>query len=52
MNDEYVSTPAGTCITKRWIELGWIPPSQDPEIVAKWNYYKSLSLRNQESLTA
>lgn len=22
---------------------GWIPPSEDPETLAKWAYYKSLS---------
>ena len=48
MNEEYVYTPAGTCITKRWRELGWIPASEDAEIVAKWNLYRGLTGRATE----
>lgn len=43
--NEYVYTPSGTCITKRRRELGWIPPSEDPVIVAKWMHYQSLTTR-------
>lgn len=43
--NEYVYTPSGTCITKRWRELGWIPASEDPVIVAKWMHYQSLTTR-------
>jgi hypothetical protein len=42
---EYVYTRAGTCITERWKKAGWIPPSQDPAIQAKWAYYQSLPSR-------
>jgi hypothetical protein len=45
MNDEYVYTPAGTCITKRWKELGWIPASEDAAIIAKWQRYQSFAGR-------
>ena len=45
MSDEYVYTPAGTCITKRWRELGWIPASEDVAIIAKWQRYQSFAGR-------
>lgn len=45
MSDEYVYTPAGTCITKRWRELGWIPASEDVAMVAKWQRYQSFAGR-------
>lgn len=45
MNEEYVYTPAGTCITKRWRELGWIPASEDPAIIAKWMRYQTFAGR-------
>ena len=47
---EYLYTKAGTCITKRWRLHGWIPPSEDPAILAKWSYYQSLSARSLEEL--
>lgn len=28
----------------------WTAPSKDPEIIAKWDYYKSLSLRSENAL--
>lgn len=28
----------------------WVPPSKDPEIIAKWDYYKSLSMRSSNAL--
>jgi hypothetical protein len=45
MSEDYVYTPAGTCITKRWRELGWIPASEDAEIIAKWMRYQSFAGR-------
>jgi hypothetical protein len=45
LNPEFVYTPIGTCITKRWREQGWIPASEDPEIIAKWQKIQALSAR-------
>jgi hypothetical protein len=41
LNPKFVYTPVGTCITKRWRELGWIPASEDPQIIAKWQKYQN-----------
>jgi hypothetical protein len=45
MNNEYIYTPTGTDITQRWRLVGWIPPSEQPEYLAKWKYYQELPLR-------
>lgn len=52
IESEYLYTRAGTCITERWKKLGWIPPSQNPVIQAKWAYYQSLPTRSLEELSA
>jgi len=49
--NEFVYTKAGTCITTRWRMRGWIPASEQPEIVAKWKYYQSLATRGLDSTT-
>lgn len=33
----------GVDVTKRWIEMGWVPPSQDPIYLEKWKEQKRLS---------
>jgi hypothetical protein len=45
MTDEYIWTPTGTDVTVRWRLAGWIPPSEDPKILAKWKYYQELPMR-------
>jgi hypothetical protein len=45
MNNDYIYTPTGTDITVRWRLQGWIPPSEQPEYLAKWKYYQELPLR-------
>lgn len=47
--NEFVYTKAGTCITTRWRKAGWVPASEQPEIVAKWKYYQSLATRTLDS---
>jgi hypothetical protein len=42
---DYVWTPPGTDITIRWRQLGWVPPSEDPEYQKKWKYYQELPMR-------
>lgn len=31
-----------TDVQSTWREHGWTPPSEDPEIRAKWAYYRTL----------
>ena len=42
---EYVWTPPGTDITIRWRQMGWVPPSEQPEYQKKWKYYQELPMR-------
>ena len=43
--------PAGTThIMDKFRAMGWVPPSEDPEFQAKWDYYKSAEW-NKESET-
>lgn len=42
---DYIWTPAGTDITIRWRNLGWMPPSELPEFQKKWKYYQELPMR-------
>lgn len=44
MND-YIWTPSGTDIQKRWRRLGWTPPSELVAYQRKWSFYRELSLR-------
>lgn len=32
-----------TDVQQTWREHGWKSPSEDPEIVAKWNLYRTLN---------
>lgn len=41
----YVWTPAGTDITIRWRQQGWVPPSEQEVYKAKWRYFQELPLR-------
>lgn len=41
MSEDFIYTKAvATDITKKWRELGWIPPSEDPAYQRKWIEFK------------
>jgi len=41
---------SATNVQRTWKKYGWTPPSKDPETIAKWDYYKSLSLLSETAL--
>ena len=41
-----------TDVQRTWRRFGWTPPSDDPQIVARWNYYKSLDTERQVTTNA
>lgn len=41
-------TPSvATNIMDKFRAMGWTPPSEDPEIVAKWRYYRDCEWRKE-----
>lgn len=36
-----------TDISKIFRRVGWTPPSEDKEMVKKWEYYRTISIRNE-----
>lgn len=48
--DSAYAPSSATSVQRTWKRLGWIPPSKDPLILAKWNYYQSLSIRSAATL--
>lgn len=44
--NEFIYTKAGTCITTKWRQMGWVPASEEPEIQAKWAMYQGLPNRS------
>lgn len=40
-----------TDVQQTWREHGWTPPSEDPEIRAKWMYYRTLDTEAAKEVT-
>lgn len=38
-----------TDVQQTWKEHGWVAPSDDPWIKAKWHYYKTLNVQMENS---
>lgn len=47
INWKYVPA-AKTNLSDKFKELGWIPPSEDPRFIEKFNTYKHLLWRNDK----
>jgi len=46
--DMIYKTAAQTDVLATFRRLGWIPPSEDAAVKAKWEYYKSLPMREYD----
>jgi hypothetical protein len=47
-DDMIYKTAAQTDVLATFRRLGWTPPSEDPAIIAKWDYYKNLPMRKHD----
>lgn len=52
LDNEFVYTKPGTCITTRWRKNGWIPASEDKDIQKKWAKYRNLATKTLDDLPA
>ena len=49
--DSAYAPASATSVQRTWKRVcDWLPPSKDPEIIAKWDYHKSLALRSEAAL--
>ena len=49
--DQAYAPASATDVTRTWKRVcNWVSPSNDPQVVAKWEYYKSLALRSEQAL--
>jgi hypothetical protein len=39
-----------TDISKIFRRAGWIPPSEDKEFQKKWEFYRTISIRNERKM--
>lgn len=40
-----------TDVQSTWKEHGWKPPSEDPEVRAKWQFYRTLDTETKKEET-
>ena len=43
--NDFVWTKVGTCISQRWRQMGWVPPSEQQVYKDKWAKYQALPLQ-------
>jgi hypothetical protein len=49
--DKPYAPASATSVQRTWKRVcNWVAPSKDPEMIAKWDYYKSLSMRSDNAL--
>ena len=37
-------------VQRTWKNHGWIPPSKEADVIAKWDYYKSIAMLSEQAL--
>lgn len=51
LNSETPYVPlAKTDVSRTLRRTGWTPPSEDKEIQKKWEFYRTISIRNERKL--
>jgi hypothetical protein len=43
MNEQISRFRRTTDVQQTWKEYGWTPPSEDPKIQAKWQFFRTLN---------
>lgn len=48
LNPDVAYVPAAkTDVTRTLKQHGWTPPSEDKEVIKKWEFYRTISIRNE-----
>jgi hypothetical protein len=51
LNPDVAYTPAAKTDVSRTLKRhGWTPPSEDKEMQKKWEFYRTISIRNERKL--
>jgi hypothetical protein len=48
--DKAYARASATNVQRTWYRYGWVPPSKDPLIIEKWDYFKALHLLSEQAL--
>ena len=50
-NHKPYAPASATSVQRTWKRVcNWVPPSKDEATIAKWDYYKSLTMRSEAAL--
>ena len=49
MEQKFTVYKRTTDVQQTWKQYGWTPPSEDPAVVAKWQFYRTLDTASNEA---